>query len=410
MILGAFIDAGVPLKKLNKELSRLPVKGYKLIVKKVKRAGLLSTKVDINVSASRVTPHVSRKFKDVENIIKKSTLSKNIKQKGLKIFKRLFEAEAEVHGGTFQKIHLHELGAVDCIIDIFGTLICLDILCIQHIYASSVNLGNGSVQTEHGILPVPAPATAKLLEGIPVYSTESNFELTTPTGALLITSLAEGFGPMPEMKISKTGIGAGNKNFKNKPNVLRVFIGDLVPNDTGQAPQSSGIPKHRDLRCSSTGSIQNENIVTVIETNIDDMNPQIYEYVMKKLFKAGALDVFLEQVIMKRGRPGVKLTVLCVDEKKEDLMKILLGETTTIGLRFYDVKRRTLEREIRAVKTKFGKINVKISKLGKDILKSTPEYRECRKIAKKHNIPLIDVYKEVVSKSQDLRFDTTSRK
>ncbi len=386
MILGALVDAGVSAKELKNELSRLPVKGYRLNIKTVKRAGLSATKVDVKVQKSGVRDQGLRQWKDIEKIIKDSSLSKDIKQKGLSVFKRLFEAEAEVHGEKYDRIHLHELGAVDCIVDIFGTLIGFDILGIKRFHSSGINLGSGVVKTEHGILPVPAPATAELLKNALVYSSVTGFatsgdppgqELTTPTGAAIVSTLARGFGPMPCMDVLNVGVGAGNKDLKDRPNVLRLFIGqDPVPCGTGQGA---------------------EDKVTVIETNIDDMNPQIYEYVIEKLFKAGALDVFLAQVIMKKGRPGIKLTALCIDGKKEDLMKIILRETTSIGLRFYEAQRKTLHREIKSVDSKFGKINVKISRLGNDILNATPEYRDCRKIAKKFNIPLLEVMKSAAS-------------
>jgi uncharacterized protein (TIGR00299 family) protein len=384
MILGALVDAGVPPEKLKNKLSCLPIKGYKLNIRTVKRAGLSATKVDVKVQKSGVTNQGLRQWKDIEKIIKKSFLPDDIKQKGLAIFKKLFEAEAKVHGDRFDKIHLHELGAVDCIIDIFGTLIGLDVLGVNEVYSSPVNLGSGTVKTKHGIFPVPAPATAELLRNVPVYSTDVSFELTTPTGAAIISSLASRFGSMPYMEVSKIGIGAGNKDFKKQPNVLRLFIGQST-NERTQSHVPSGTWQ------------STEDRIIIIETNIDDMTPQIYEYVMEQLFKAGALDVLLTQVIMKKGRPGIKFTVLCSDDKKEGLMKIMLRETTSIGLRFYEAQRRTLHREVISVETEFGKINVKISRLGDDTLRVTPEYEDCKKIAKKLNVPLLEVYKKVES-------------
>ena len=370
MILGSLVDAGVSLQRLKKELSRIPVKGYKLQISKVKRSGFAATKVDVKLQGVRGQGSGVRKFKDIEKIVKDSTLSKEIKQKGLKIFKRLFKAEAKVHGGSFQNVHLHELGAVDCIIDIFGTIVGLDLLGIDEVYASPLNLGSGSVKTAHGILPVPAPAVLELLKGVPVYSSDVPVELTTPTGAVLISSLCSKFITIPGMRISNIGIGAGNRDIKGYPNVLRLFIGE----DSGLVKKSEG------------------EEIRIIETNIDDMNPQVYEYVMDRLFRAGALDVFLTQIIMKKGRPGIKLTVLC-DEKKIDIMtEIILKETTSIGLRFYSVQRRTLQRELKTLNSKFGKVRVKLSHMD-DIEKSSPEYEDCKKIAKKYNIPLLDVMK-----------------
>ncbi len=394
MCLGAFVDAGVPFEKLKKELSRLPVSGYRLSAGPVKRAGLAATKIDVNVRNPKSEIRNPKKWKDIQKIIKDSSLSKDIKQKGLKIFKRLFEAEAYVHGEKFDKIHLHELGAVDCIVDIFGTLICLDILGIRNIYSSPVNLGSGAVKTEHGSLPVPAPATAELLKNVPVYSSEKKHELTTPTGAVLISELAEKFGAIPEMSVARIGMGAGNKNFKKHPNVLRIFIGQKTDHRT-QNPPSPPFNK------GGKGGIN--NWVTVIETNIDDMNPQVYEYVMEKLLVNGAVDVFFTQIVMKKGRPGIKLTVLCKEEEKEKLIKIIIGETTSIGLRFYKAQRRVMKRRIGPVNTKFGKIKVKISALHDDKLRITPEYEDCKKIAKKLGIPIMEVMQEAQRASSDTK-------
>ncbi|MDP1759683.1 MAG: nickel pincer cofactor biosynthesis protein LarC, partial [Thermodesulfovibrionales bacterium] len=308
MCLGALVDAGVPVKKLENELLKLRVKGYSLEVERVKRSGFAATKADIViVESSKFKVQSSKKWKDIERIIKASSLSESVKQKGLKIFKRLFTAEAKVHGEIFNTAHLHELGAVDCMVDIFGTVIGLKLLGIEKVYSSGVNTGGGFVRTKHGILPVPAPATAELLKGIPVYSDGINYELTTPTGAVILKEISSSFGTIPDMVIEKIGIGAGKKDFRDKPNVLRILI--------GQGKEQ--------------GAENREQRVAVIETTIDDMNPQIYEYVMERLFKAGALDVYLTQLIMKKGRPGIKLTVLCNSKEKENLMKIIFEETTT---------------------------------------------------------------------------------
>jgi len=370
--LGALLDAGVPLGELERGLSLLPVKGYKLKAGKVTRAGISATKVDVVLKRSAVSGQRSaNKWKDVEKIIKTSKLPKKIKDNGLHIFKRLFEAEAREHGGSYDTIHLHELGAVDCMVDIFGTLIGLDILGINKIYSSPLNLGSGTIKTEHGIIPVPAPATVELLKGIPVYSSDIKFELTTPTGAVLISSLASGFGPLPEMNILKTGCGAGSKDFRDRPNILRLFFGEEIK-----------------MKKADDG-------ISVIETNIDDMNPEVYEYVMEMLFKAGALDVFLTQIIMKKGRPAVKLTVLSEGAKKDEMISIILKETTSIGLRFYNAGRKVLQREIRSVETKYGVVRVKESRLGDEIVKVSPEYEDCKKIAKKFGVPLLEVMKMV---------------
>ena len=397
MCLGAVIDAGVSIRKLENDLKKIPVRGYRLISKKVKRAHFASTKVDVIQGSKPSTRAQAKGFKvqslrnweDIERIIHKSSLSNDIKQKGLNIFKRLFKAEAKVHGEAFDKVHLHELGAIDCIVDVFGTIIGLNILGVEKVFSSPINLGSGFVKTETGILPVPAPATAEILKKIPVYSKDISFELTTPTGAAIIKELSSGFGSMPTMDIEKIGVGAGSMDFKDWPNILRLFIGN--PPSPPHSPLSKGGQKGDKA---VPGGFLDEKVF-VIETCIDDMNPQIYEYVMERLFKAGALDVYLTHILMKKGRPGIKLTAICNENLKEDLIKIVLKETSTIGLRFYETKRKVLQREIKMIDTEFGKVRVKVSKLGDEILKITPEYEDCKRIAKKLNIPLIEVLRKI---------------
>ena len=378
MCLGTIVDAGVSIKELEKQLKKIPIRGYRLIVKKVKRAQFVSTKVNVVQEAKSKEQRV-KTWKDIEKIIRNSLLSQEIKRNGLKVFKRLFEAEAKVHREAFDKVHLHELGAIDCIVDVFGTIIGLNILGVEKVFSSPINLGSGFVKTETGILPVPAPATAEILKQIPVYSKDISFELTTPTGAAIIKELSSGFGSMPVMDIEKIGVGAGSMDFKDRPNILRLFIGN---------PLSSSFSKG-----GGRGFLDEK--VFVIETCIDDMNPQIYEYVMERLFKAGALDVYLTHILMKKGRPGIKLTAICNENLKEDLIKIVLKETSTIGLRFYETKRKVLQREIKMIDTEFGKVRVKVSKLGDEILKIIPEYEDCKKIAKKLNMPLIEVMRKI---------------
>ncbi|MGD0886063.1 MAG: nickel pincer cofactor biosynthesis protein LarC [Thermodesulfovibrionales bacterium] len=369
MFLGALVDAGVPLKKVRDTLKRLPVKGYTMEARKVQRASIAATKVDVIIGSDESEDHAPKIFRHVADIVNASSLPLHIKQRGLRIFKSLFEAEGKVHGKAYNRTHLHELGAVDCIVDIFGSLIALDYLGVDRVYASAVNLGSGSVTTDHGTLPVPAPATAELLRGIPVYASDIPFELTTPTGAAIIKELAEDFMSVPPMRINRIGYGAGQKNITGLPNALRILWGES-PSKSNSKP----LP-----------------FATIIETNIDDMNPQLYSYIMERLFQAGALDVYLTQVIMKKGRPGVILTVLCHDEKRTDIIDILLKETTTLGVRIQTASRVVLEREIKEVKTEFGVIRVKVSRESDGTPKITPEYEDCRRIAKKHGIPLRQV-------------------
>jgi len=380
MCLGSLINAGVPIKALRQELAKIPITGYRLSLKKVKRAGIAAYKIDVARQPRVESRNLKfKKWRDIERIIHRSSLSDDIKQSGLKIFKRLFEAEAEVHGESFDNVHLHELGGVDCIIDIFGTVISLDMLGIEMVYSSPINTGSGFIKTDSGILPVPAPATSRILRNVPVYSKAVKSELTTPTGAAIIRELAGGFGGIPYMNIEKIGIGAGNRDFGNWPNVLRVFIGSSFSSPFGKG---------------GTAGFSDE-IITVIETDIDDMNPQIFEYVMERLFKAGALDTYLTPIIMKKGRPALKLTVLCHRERKEDFIKVIFEETSTIGLRFYETERKTLRREIKTMDTELGKVRIKYSRYDDKILKATPEYEDCRKIAKRLKMPLIEVMKKI---------------
>ncbi|MHB8883111.1 MAG: nickel pincer cofactor biosynthesis protein LarC [Thermodesulfovibrionales bacterium] len=362
MCLGALVDAGVPLEELGRRLKKLPLKGYTLSAKKAKRAGIAATKVDVRIDKNATE---QRKWKDIEKIIRVSSLPPAIAQQGLTIFRSLFEAEARVHGEPVRSIHLHELGAVDCFIDIFGTLLGLDMLGIEAVYSSPINLGGGRVKTCHGTLPVPAPATAELLSGVPVYADNGTFEMTTPTGAALIKTLARGFGGLPPFVPDIIGTGAGGKDPESMPNVLRIMIGAA-----DQATPADG--------------------VTIIETNIDDMNPQLYEYVFEQLFRAGALDVWLTQIMMKKMRPAVKLSVLCSQEDVTRMTGIILRETTSIGVRYYAASRITMKREFGEVRTEHGSVRIKTSRCGA-IRKSSPEYEDCRKIAEKSGIPLRNV-------------------
>ncbi|MEW6116165.1 MAG: nickel pincer cofactor biosynthesis protein LarC [Nitrospirota bacterium] len=369
MCLGALVDAGVDIADLKKALKNIPIAGYQLTYRKAVRNGISATKV--NVAIKRHAHQRSIRWKDIEKIIKASSLAPHIKQKGTSIFKRLFEAEAKVHGEDFRAVHLHELGGIDCIVDVFGTVIGLDMLGIEKIYASPINLGSGTVQTAHGILPVPAPATAELLKGCPVHSSGIPFELTTPTGAAIIASLTTEFLSTPDMQIEQVGYGAGNKDFTTLSNTLRIMIGE------------------------HTGAQYTDAAVTIIEANIDDMNPQLYEAVVEKLLDAGALDVFLENIIMKKGRPAIKLTVMAKAQDVDKLSLLLFSETTTIGLRFYTAQRKTLEREIVKVKTKYGEVRVKRSSLHGTVLTSAPEYDDLKALATKTGIPLKKLAEEI---------------
>ena len=367
MLLGALVDAGMPINRLKKELKKLKLKGYSITLSEVKRKGIRAAKVDVKLIGQAQTP--ARKLRDVRAIIKNSTLSPEIKKNGLSIFKRIFEAEAHVHGTTAGRVHLHELGAVDAIVDIMGTLICLDHLGVTSIKCSPINLGSGTINTRHGTLPVPAPATAEMLKGIPVYS-EGRGELTTPTGAAIISTLCQEFGPMPAMKISSIGTGAGSRQESDMPpNTLSLYLG-------------------RPYQQSNTSD---NTTVTVMETNIDDMSPEIYAHVMELLFKAGALDVWLTPIIMKKSRPATTLSALCHEKHVHELGRIILSQSTALGLRIRQEKRTTLKRNVRKVNTPYGSLRVKDAFMDGRLIRSIPEYEDAHEAAIKHNVPIMDV-------------------
>lgn len=366
MLLGAIVDSGISLNEIMKALKALPLKGYRIEEEKVKRSFLRATKVTVRISEKGET---FRRWKDIEGMIKSSDLPDHIKEKGLSIFRSLFEAEGKIHGETFDKVHLHELGAVDCVIDVFGTLIGFDLLGVGKVFSSPVNLGSGLIKGGHGFIPVPSPAVLELLKDRPVYSSGPSFELTTPTGAAIIREMVSEFRAMPLMDIIRIGYGAGTMDFEDFPNTLRIVTGEVRK--------------------------EGESVI-VIETNIDDMTPQVYEYLFERLFEAGAIDVFLTQVIMKKGRPGIQITVLTEEEKKEAIASILFKETTTLGLRFYRTERMTLDRELKTGHYGEEPVRVKVVKLkGEGVKRINPEYEDCKRIAKKKGIPLIDVMKNV---------------
>lgn len=378
MCLGALVDAGVSIEDIGLLLRRIPVRQYHLRTKKVSRSGVAAVKVDVVLDRGYKASAV--KWKDITAIIKKAKLDENIRAQGLQVFKKLFEAEAKVHGQKVEEVHLHELGGTDCMVDIFGTLIGLDLLGVHKIYTSPVNLGSGTVKCGHGALPVPAPATAELLKGFPVYASGVPFELATPTGAAILAGLEAETGPVPSMSAERIGYGAGNRDIEHMPNALRVFIGEAAETDSPL------------LRASS------DTDVIVIETNIDDMNPQLYEDVIDKLFAAGALDVFLENIIMKKGRPAVKLTVIADERKREYLTSLIFNETTTIGLRFYSAGRRVLDREIRKIKTLYGEVRIKIARLEGAVINISPEYTDLKALSKKTGQPIKRISEEIAAR------------
>jgi uncharacterized protein (TIGR00299 family) protein len=365
MILGALVDAGLDVERLTAELAHLPISGYALRTEEVRRRGLRGTYVEVEVSEKGVERHLHQ----IEEIIDGSDLPKAVKSRSQAIFRRLAEAEARVHGMPIDHVHFHEVGAMDAIVDVVGAAVGLWLLGIKRVYASPVHVGCGTVTCAHGTLPVPAPATQELLRGVPIYGRDVEAELVTPTGAAILTTLVEEFGGAPPMQVRQVGYGAGSRDLP-LPNLLRVSIGETTEKVEGYE----------------------EDVVTVIETNIDDMNPQLFEHVMDRLFDAGALDVFLTPIQMKGSRPGVQLTVLLTEERVADALGVLFAETTTIGVRMYPMRRWKLGRERIVVETRYGPIGAKVARRGAAVMNVAPEYRECQRAAEERGVPLKEVY------------------
>jgi pyridinium-3,5-bisthiocarboxylic acid mononucleotide nickel chelatase len=362
MLLGALLDLGGDTDALSEDLAGLKISGWELTTKSVKRGGLKGTLAEVEVKASQP----KRNLSDILSIICESKLPPPVQKKAGKVFRLLAEAESKVHGEPVSKIHFHEVGAVDAMVDIVGTVALIHRLGVEKLYCSPLPLGRGWVESAHGPLPLPAPATAKLLHNIPTYGVEVTEELVTPTGAALAVGLAEAFGPQPAMTIKATGFGAGSREF-SRPNLLRVFLGEAAAD------------------CDE---------LLLLETNIDDLNPQLYENVMERLLGAGALEVYLTPVIMKKSRPGVVVSILCAKGLLEKLLQIIFAETTTLGVRISPVGRRCLEREFKKIAITWGEVTIKVARLEGKIISAAPEYEDCRKLAEEHKIDLRLVYEE----------------
>ena len=366
MTLGAIVDAGISMESLRAELSRLNLAGYELTAEKVMRSGIAATKVHVISDREDQKP---RHLSDILEIIDRSSLKASVKEKSSRIFTRLADAEAKIHLTERNSIHFHEVGALDSIVDIVGAAIGLELLGITEVRSSAVNVGSGTVQTSHGLLPIPAPATAEMLKGIPVYQSATQFELATPTGAAIISTLGTSFGLLPSMRVDRVAYGAGEKDFAGKPNVLRLILGEPA------APYE-------------------EDSSLLIETNIDDINPQLYDYIIEKIMGQGAQDAYLTPIIMKKGRPAILLSALTDRSKSDAVLDTIFRETTSIGVRIQEVGRKKLNREMKEVETPYGRIRVKISRRGDEILSATPEYDDCRRIAEEKHIPLKVVMEE----------------
>lgn len=369
MTLGALLDLGLSRTKLLEELAKLPIKGYNLKASRESRAGIGGCRVRVNVAEGG---DKRRGLADIKGLIEKSRLKDEIKSRSLKVFESLARAEAKIHRRKLSEIRFHEVGALDCIIDVVGVVAGLDLLDVGRVSASKIPLGRGWVNFEHGNLPLPAPATMEILKDVPVYSSPVGGELVTPTGAAILTNLTQDFGDLPSMRIERVGYGVGERDYPDYPNLLRIVLGREDKKE--------------------------EERVVVIETNIDDMNPELYDNLIERLFQEGALDVYLTNIQMKKARPGILLSVLGREEQRIKLMEIIFQESTSTGIRFYPVGRHKLSRRAGKVETSYGKVRVKISQGKKGVMNLTPEYDDCKKLARKARIPLKAIYSEVQGK------------
>lgn len=368
MFLGACLDAGLEAGGLLAELKKLPLGSYTFKPERVRRGGLAGTHVEISAPESQ--PH--RHLAPIEHMIESSALAPLVKERARRIFRRLGEAEARLHAQSIEEVHFHEVGAVDAILDIVGACVALELLGIEEMVASPLNVGSGRVAAAHGSLPVPAPATAELLRGVPVYSSGIEAELVTPTGAAIVSTLVSGFGPLPAMKIERIGYGAGSREIPGHPNLLRLLLGERVPSPEFRVPAEG-------------------DVVAVIETSVDDMSPEVYGYLAERALAAGALDISCAPIEMKKNRPGLEIRLLARPEQAEALADLIFAETTTLGLRISTAERRVLEREFVSVETAYGPVRMKVGRRRGQVVNAAPEFEDCRRVALERGVPLKEV-------------------
>ncbi len=437
MILGALVDAGLPLAVLIERLQALHLRDFNLEAQKVTKNAFSATKVNVIVADDVPERHLS----DIIAIVEKSDLPVDIQQKAIAIFNKIGSAEAGIHGSSLDHVHLHELGGVDTIVDVVGTLVGLEALGIEHVVVSPVPLGRGFIHGAHGEIPLPAPATVALLKGVPITGSPMEMETVTPTGAALLASLANAFGPIPQMLFEQVGYGAGSRDLPI-PNVLRILIGtgtttlqkkqsahghphthphagenETHNHDNAHAHADAHVHPHSHSHFGNAGghapitildprshaetqdvtqphehSCLDTDHLSVLETNVDDLNPEFYEHVMDRLFAAGALDVFFAPIQMKKNRPATLLRVLCRPDDVKSMTEILFLETSTLGIREHQVDRHALPRTMQTVETAYGAVKVKVAELGNGKVKSAPEYEDCRRLAEQHSVPIREVY------------------
>lgn len=362
MILGALVGVGVDPRQLVERLALLKVSGYEVSFEKANRSGISATRALVRTRHE----HAHRHLGDILKIIYESGLSDGVRERAALIFSRLAEAEASVHASPVERIHFHEVGALDAIIDVVGACIGFELLGVERFVSSPLHVGSGMVEMAHGRFPVPPPAVALLLKDAPVYATDIKGELVTPTGAAIISTVVTGqYAPLPKMKIEATGYGAGTREYENFPNVLRLMLGEDVEDDR----------------------LTDERLL-MVETNIDDMSPQLFGYLMERALAGGALDCYFTSVQMKKNRPGVLIQILCRPQDRDAMCELLFTETTTLGVRSYEVERRAMQRETVRVETPYGPIDVKVARLGTRVVKEMPEYEQCRAAAERAGVAL----------------------
>jgi hypothetical protein len=374
MVLGALVDAGLPLKELTRGLASVRTGEYVLRARRVSRGGLHATKVEVVIRNGVRSP---LSLRAIQQTIGSSRLPMPVKSRSREVFDRLARAEGIAHRVAHTQVRFHEVGVVDSLVDVIGSVLGCHLLGVDRVTASPVNLGSGTIDSAHGLLPVPGPAVAALARSLPVFSAGPARELTTPTGIAILSTLAEAYGPLPLMRPRTIGYGAGTADLDGWPNVLRVFLGEPF--------QTAG----------SLPSGETDAVVQV-ETNLDDLNPQVYDTVMDRLFAAGALDVTLTPVIMKQGRPGVLLAALAPRRKAEAVAGVMVRETTTLGVRLHEVNRLVLPRHVETVRTGSGAVRVKVARTGAEGIKAAPEYRDCKRIAEQTGRPVREIMEEAL--------------
>lgn len=395
MILGALAALGIDEGTLVEQIKLLNVADFTIEFTKVDRSGISAVHAEVKFAEEKTHRHL----RDIEKIINESKLSSKVKSQAIQIFQNLADAEAKVHGIEREKVHFHEVGALDAIVDIVGACVGFEMLEIENFACSKIHVGSGFVNMAHGKFPVPPPAVAELLKNAPIYSTEIEGELTTPTGAAIISTVCKSFGEIANFTIAKTAYGAGTREYKNFPNVLRLFFGEFTDASDNSATGESKINTEQEKE---NNKFETENLI-LLETNLDDVSPQVLGFVMERSFEIGALDCWFTPIQMKKNRPGTLVSILCKKDKREVLTELLFNETSTLGLRLREIERRYLPREIMKVETEFGKVDIKFWRFDEKVISAKPEYEQIREIALKSNKTLRDVEIEVMKEFYKLK-------